>query len=58
MEINTQRVLAYQTATILPLSELDDISGGQSQFSTRQTVRISSSAPKDVDVMYDIVADV
>ncbi len=57
MENGKTRVLAYRLATTINDNDLDNVSGGQAQISSRQTLHVSGNSAQGPDVFYDVSAD-
>lgn len=57
MENGKNRVLAYLLATTINDDDLDSVSGGQAQISSRQTLHASGNSAQGPDVFYDVSAD-
>lgn len=57
MKNKKERTLAYQLSTLLEQKELEQVSGGGAQMTTRQTVRISGDVSPGADLIYDFGAD-
>ena len=55
MENIKGRVLGYTMATVLDKEALEGISGGASQMTSRQTIRITGAG--GADVAYDVAID-
>lgn len=57
MQKGSHRALAYKLATSLSNDDLNHISGGQAEASTRQSVSLSGANIQSSDVQYDVVRD-
>ena len=57
MPHGNQRALAYALATQLHDQDLDHVSGGYAEGSTRQSVRFTGANKESSDIQYDVVGD-
>ncbi len=57
MPNGSPRALAFTLATQLHDHDLEHVSGGYAEASTRQSVRLSCENTASADVQYDVVRD-
>ena len=57
MKKELDRVFAYTLAKEIALDELDEISGGTAQMTTKQTVRATGFNAQGADGVYDVTVD-
>ena len=53
MEKNNERVLAYTLATLIPSTELDEVSGGGGTQIAGQTFQLTGDSARGMDTQFD-----
>ncbi|WED42951.1 hypothetical protein [Legionella cardiaca] len=57
MENKNERVFAYNLAKVIDNSDLDNVSGGSAQMTTKQTVQPTGGSGQDIDGCVDVTFD-
>ncbi|KTD61692.1 bacteriocin [Legionella spiritensis] len=57
MTHNKERVFAYNLAKTISNDDLEQVSGGSSQWTSKQTVQATGGSGQGVDARYDVSVD-